>query len=94
MAVDQNSGFPRNGRAFGPHDRMGITGQQFDLGTPQAPEVVPDPFGRPLAVRGMLGIGGNAGDSQERLELFEKARAFGQDECVDVGHAENIPAGG
>src|SRR5262245_53113798 len=90
VTVDQNGRLAGHVGALGPDDRMRFAGEELHLGTPQTPEVIAQPFGRVPAVRCMTGIGGDAGNPEEDLELVEEARTLTEHKGVDGRHAENI----
>ena len=84
MTVNQHGGLPGDFRTFSPDNGVRLARQQLDFRTTQPPEMVSYPLGCATAVGGMPGVSGDARDPEERFELLEKPRTFGQDERIDV----------
>lgn len=86
VAVDEDRGSPRDGRALAVNHGVGVGAQQIHLLTAQAPEMLRQPQGRSAAVAVPGWIGGHAGDAKEVDQLAQHAVPLARDEGVQVCH--------
>ena len=87
MAVDQGRRGTGHGRRLGIDQRM--AGGRNHLGRkPQAAELVGHPFGRPVHVVPMGGVGADAGNPQKLAQLLLEPGGVGVEILVDGGHGD------
>ena len=88
MPVDQDGRFSRSRRAFGPHHRMRLAGEEGSLAS-QVRQVICNPLCRPPAVVVVFRQGRNTGNTKELAEFIQDCPFALANELVDA-HESNM----